>query len=48
MSSDIRRIRRWARLSAVPPPEHEAQMQSFGFDSGDRCERLDDVEIFFD
>src|SRR5580700_749965 len=48
MSSDMRRIKRCARLSAEPPPNTSRTWQSAQLNGGDRRKRLDDVEILFD
>ena len=48
MSSDMRRIKRCARLSAEPPPNTSRTWQSAQLNSGDRRKRLDDVKILFD
>jgi hypothetical protein len=48
MSSDMRRIKRCARLSAVLPANTSRTWQSVQLDGGDPRKRLDDVEIFSD
>jgi hypothetical protein len=44
MSSDIRWIRRCARLDAVPPPN--TRRSGTGVDCDDRCQCLDYVQVF--